>query len=152
MLGTIAPKKLWDTESQLLEALGAGSETLQNITDMFAPLMKHFHIFFFWEQEKTDCGYTWDYVCEHTHTPFFIPATWADPVLDRGGELGGSDPGQHGEIGDRGEPCDDVQVRRSVGRIQGCRGGVDEICPRGTGCHPAEVVSGPGEIEGAEIP
>jgi len=68
MLGTVAPRKLWDTESQLLEALGAGSETLQNITDMFAPLMKHFHIFFFWEQEKTDCGYTWDYVCEHTHT------------------------------------------------------------------------------------
>lgn len=90
------------------------------------------------------------YVNTHT-TPLLYLPTWADPVLDRGRELGGSDPGQHGEIGDRGEPCDDVQVRRSVGRIQGRRGGVDEICPRGTGCHPAEVVPGPGEIAGAEI-
>jgi len=31
------------------------------------------------------------------------------------------------------------------------RGGADEIYPRSTGCHPAELVSGQGEVEGAEI-
>lgn len=62
MVKTILPKRVFDTDSQLLNALQAGSETLQNITDQFAPLMKQFHIFFFWEQEKTDLGYSRDYV------------------------------------------------------------------------------------------
>jgi len=62
MISALAPKKVWDTDSQLLNALQEGSETLQNITDQFAPLMKQFHIYFFWEQEKTDLGYTRDYV------------------------------------------------------------------------------------------
>lgn len=62
MIKTLAPRKLVDTDSQLLAALEKGSETLQNITDQFAPLMKKFHIFFFWEQHKTDLGYTKDYV------------------------------------------------------------------------------------------
>lgn len=56
------PKKILDTNDQLLNALRAGSETLQNITDQFAPLMKNLRVFFFWEQEKTDLGYTRDYV------------------------------------------------------------------------------------------
>ena len=29
---------------------------------MFTPLMKNFHIFCFWEQEKTNLGFTQDYV------------------------------------------------------------------------------------------
>lgn len=40
-------------KSSLVNALRRESETLQNITDYFVPLMKHFNIFFFWEQEKT---------------------------------------------------------------------------------------------------
>lgn len=36
-------------DSQLLSAV-ENSETLQAITDQFAPLMKQFHIFFFWEE------------------------------------------------------------------------------------------------------
>ena len=35
---------------------------MKDITDMFAPLMKRFRIFFFWEQEKTNLGTTMDYV------------------------------------------------------------------------------------------
>ena len=62
MLSSVTPKKVVDSDSQLLGALREGSETLQNITDQFAPLMKHFRIFFFWEGEKTDLGYTFDYV------------------------------------------------------------------------------------------
>jgi len=62
MIKTLAPRKIVDTDNQLLAALEKGSETLQNITDQFAPLMKQFHIFFFWEQHKTDLGYTKDYV------------------------------------------------------------------------------------------
>ncbi len=62
MLSALVPKKVWDTDSQLLNALQEGSETLQAITDQFAPLMKQFRIFFFWEQERTDLGYTKGYV------------------------------------------------------------------------------------------
>lgn len=50
------------TEGQLLNAMQEGSEVLQNITDMFVPLMKDFHIYFFREQEKTYIGVTQDYV------------------------------------------------------------------------------------------
>ena len=62
MIGALIPSKLVDTDGQLLNALEEGSEVLQNITDMFVPLMKRFHIFFFWEQEKTNMGTTQDYV------------------------------------------------------------------------------------------
>ena len=62
MIGALVPSKIVDTEGQLLDALQEGSEVLQNITDLFVPLMKDFRIFFFWEQEKTDMGLTQDYV------------------------------------------------------------------------------------------
>ena len=62
MLDSLVPSKIWDTNGQLLEALKVGSETLQNITDQFVPLMKKFRIYFFWEQEKTDMKTTRDYV------------------------------------------------------------------------------------------
>ena len=63
MIGALAPSKVLDTDGQLVDALKEGSETLQNITDMFVPLMKYFRIYFFWEQEKTDFGTTQDYAC-----------------------------------------------------------------------------------------
>ena len=62
MVDALVPSKVCDTEGQLLDALREGSEVLQNITDMFVPLMKQFRIYFFWEQEKTDLGYKKDYV------------------------------------------------------------------------------------------
>jgi hypothetical protein len=64
MISVLTPSKVVDTEGQLLEALEEGSEVLQNITDMFVPLMKNFRIFFFWEQEKTNIGTKYEYVCE----------------------------------------------------------------------------------------
>lgn len=76
MLSALAPRSMVDTDSQLLNALQAGSETLQNVTDQFAPLMKNFRIYFFWEQEKSDLGYTRAYVrldylfsLPHAHPP-----------------------------------------------------------------------------------
>jgi len=42
MISAFAPSKVVDTEGQLFEALVEGSEVLQNITDMFVPLMKNF--------------------------------------------------------------------------------------------------------------
>lgn len=97
MLSAVAPKKAIDTDSQLLDALQTGSETLQNITDQFAPLMKNFHIYFFWEQEKTNLGYTRDYVSQlllafqslphHSTNLSFpmskvVPESSAAPILD----------------------------------------------------------------------
>lgn len=60
------PKATAQFESSLLKALEEDSETLQNITDQFAPLMCNFRIFFFWEQEKTDLKYTKDYIVDET--------------------------------------------------------------------------------------
>ena len=64
MVDALMPSKIWDTDGQLLDALQEGSETLQNVTDMFVPLMKNFRIYFFWEQEKTDFGTQKSYVCD----------------------------------------------------------------------------------------
>jgi protein SERAC1 len=62
-----------DFESGLLTALEEESETFQNITDQFAPLMSNFRIFFFWVQEKTDLKYTRDYIVDEAS---------AAPMLD----------------------------------------------------------------------
>ncbi|KAI1179612.1 hypothetical protein F4777DRAFT_533292 [Nemania sp. FL0916] len=58
------PRRFGRVERGLVKALEEESETLQNITDYFTPLMKDFHIHFFWEQQKTDLKYTKDYVVE----------------------------------------------------------------------------------------
>ncbi|KAL9039838.1 MAG: hypothetical protein Q9180_002293 [Flavoplaca navasiana] len=73
VIDAMVPSKVLDSDGKLLEALQQGSETLQNITDMFAPLMKNFRIYFFWEQEKTDLGITFKYVVEEYS---------AAPILD----------------------------------------------------------------------
>jgi hypothetical protein len=63
MINALTPSKVVDTDGQLVDALLEGSEVLQNITDMFVPLMKNFRVYFFWEQEKTNLGATLAYVC-----------------------------------------------------------------------------------------
>lgn len=60
-------------ESSLVNALEEDSETLQNITDQFAPLMTNFRIFFFWEQEKTNLKYAKEYIVDEAS---------AAPILD----------------------------------------------------------------------
>jgi hypothetical protein len=67
------PAKAVQFESSLVNALEEDSETLQNITDQFAPLMANFRIFFFWEQEKTDLKYTKEYIVDEAS---------AAPILD----------------------------------------------------------------------
>ena len=66
MVAAVTPSKLVDTDGQLVDALQEGSETLQNINDLFAPLMKKFRIYFFWEQLKTDLGVSMDYVVDES--------------------------------------------------------------------------------------
>ena len=63
LVSAVVPKKVSDTHGQLLNALKEDSETLQNITDQFAPLMKRFHKYVFWEQEKNRLPHTNAYVC-----------------------------------------------------------------------------------------
>ena len=43
-------------------AIAHNSETLQNITDQFAPLAKNFHLYFFWEGVRTQYGPINEYV------------------------------------------------------------------------------------------
>ena len=73
LVATAVPKKTLETDKGLLRALEQDSEVLQEITDNFAPLMRRFHMFFFWEQERTDLKYTKDYIVEETS---------AAPILD----------------------------------------------------------------------
>ena len=79
MIKAAAPSKLISTEGGLLDALQENSEILQNINDMFAPLMRDFHIHFFWEEEKTDLGFAKDYV---------VSDISAAPILDDTGRAG----------------------------------------------------------------
>jgi protein SERAC1 len=67
------PKKILETDSSLLNALEEGSEILQNITDQFASLMPRFHVFFFWEQQRTSLPYSKAYIVDETS---------AAPILD----------------------------------------------------------------------
>jgi protein SERAC1 len=67
------PKRAVQIESSLVNALEEESETLQNITDQFAPLMANFRVFFFWEQEKTDLKYAKEYIVDEAS---------AAPILD----------------------------------------------------------------------
>ncbi|PVH94680.1 ribonuclease-like protein p/mrp subunit [Periconia macrospinosa] len=73
VIDALTPSRVLDSNGQLLDALSEGSETLQNITDMFVPLMKNFRVYFFWEQEKTDMGTGLDYIVEESS---------AAPILD----------------------------------------------------------------------
>jgi hypothetical protein len=65
-LACLAPSRGLQIESALLQALKTESETLQNITDQFVPLMSRFRIVFYWETQKTDLGYTKDYIVDQT--------------------------------------------------------------------------------------
>ncbi|KAL9013887.1 MAG: hypothetical protein Q9173_001434 [Seirophora scorigena] len=70
IVDVMVPSKAFDTDGQLLEALQEGFEILQNVTDMFAPPMKNYRIYFFREQQKTDFGTTHKYVVkEHSAAP-----------------------------------------------------------------------------------
>ena len=60
-LAVTQPERTWRSnqsqlDSELVMASQKGSETLQSITEQFAPLMKQFHIFFFWEELESDEG------------------------------------------------------------------------------------------------
>jgi hypothetical protein len=65
-LASLTPSRVLQTESALLNALEMESETLQNITDQFVPLMNRFRIVFYWETQKTDLGYTKEYIVDQT--------------------------------------------------------------------------------------
>ena len=54
LCSAVVPKKLLDSEPQLVNALRTNSETLQNIDRQFAQLVDNFHIFFFHEGKPTD--------------------------------------------------------------------------------------------------
>lgn len=60
--GAILPKKMIDTQPQLVNALKSNSETLQNIDRDFIQLTSRLHIFFFHEGKPTDLKGTLRYV------------------------------------------------------------------------------------------
>lgn len=62
-----------DAPSELQTAITTNSETLQNISDQFAPLAKQFHLYFFWEGLQTRHG---------TSTDFVVSQDSAAPIWD----------------------------------------------------------------------
>lgn len=63
-IANFAPSYTLQTETPLLKALKVESEILQEITDQFVPLMSRFRVVFYWETQKTDLGYTKDYIVD----------------------------------------------------------------------------------------
>lgn len=59
----VLPKKIVDTEPQLVEALKTNNETLQNIDRQFIQIMSRFHIYFFHEGKPTNLKGTLRFVC-----------------------------------------------------------------------------------------
>ena len=59
--------------STIERSIEKNSETLQNITDQFAPLMKQFHVYFFWETLQTPFNFS---------KSFIVSEDSAAPILD----------------------------------------------------------------------
>jgi len=69
------PRKVLDSEPGLISALSTESETLQNITEHFIPMMKRFHIHFFWEQRKTNLKAVNEYIVTSESAAPTLPDT-----------------------------------------------------------------------------
>jgi hypothetical protein len=54
---------------------GSGSEVLQEVTDQFAPLMKHFSIYNFWEHHETNFGEAKSVIVDRLSAS---PPSWSD--------------------------------------------------------------------------
>ena len=50
------PRTITEGDGEFIMALNGDPETLEMITDQFAPIMKQFCIFFFWEEVQTTFG------------------------------------------------------------------------------------------------
>ncbi|EXJ84917.1 hypothetical protein A1O3_05592 [Capronia epimyces CBS 606.96] len=61
---TAFPKKFLDSSPQLVQALQANNETLQNINRLFIEMIGRFHIYFFYESKPTDLKGTREFVVE----------------------------------------------------------------------------------------
>ena len=75
----VVPRKIAQFETNLITGLEKDCETLQNITQDFAPMMTRYHVFFFWEQLPTDVKYSMSYIVERDS---------AAPVIDGTGRCG----------------------------------------------------------------
>ncbi|EXJ85692.1 hypothetical protein A1O1_06060 [Capronia coronata CBS 617.96] len=58
------PKKFLDSSPQLVQALQANNETLQNINRLFIEIIGRFHVYFFYESKPTDLKGTREFVVE----------------------------------------------------------------------------------------
>ncbi|KAL9008964.1 MAG: hypothetical protein Q9173_005966 [Seirophora scorigena] len=62
----VLPKRVVDTQPQLIDALKTNNETLQNIDRQFAQLMTRFHIYFFHEGKPTNLKGTLRFIVDET--------------------------------------------------------------------------------------
>ncbi|KAI4210417.1 MAG: hypothetical protein LQ351_006709 [Letrouitia transgressa] len=62
----VLPKKILDTNENLIQALKTNNETLQNIDRQFSQLMSRFHIYFFHEGKPTNLKGTLRFIVDET--------------------------------------------------------------------------------------
>ncbi|KAL8858372.1 MAG: hypothetical protein Q9178_005053 [Gyalolechia marmorata] len=60
------PKKVMDSQSQLIDALKTNNETLQNIDRQFIQILSRFHIYFFHEGKPTNLKGTLKFIVDET--------------------------------------------------------------------------------------
>lgn len=98
MASILAPSPIKVSKSDLVLALEEESETLQNITDFFVPMMKNFAIFFFWEEQKTDLKFLGkDFIVPHeSAAPLYDDTERAGIAADHSGLVKFNDPTAHG--------------------------------------------------------
>lgn len=72
--GAVLPKKIMDSESQLIDALKSNNETLQNIDRQFIQIMSRYHIYFFHEGKPTDLKGSLRYVSISDTTDYRLDA------------------------------------------------------------------------------
>lgn len=74
-------------DTQLLLATEKDSETLHSITEQFAPLMKQFHIFFFWEELESGEGNRRGYIVEESSAAPLVDNTERSGIHARHSEM-----------------------------------------------------------------
>lgn len=109
-------KGILKDRSDLIAAIEKNSETLENITEQFVPLLKHFYIHNFWEELETSRAITRGYIVTHSS---------AAPAWDNTGRSGL--PATHSRMckfRDRNEPG----YKAICGFISRIKGKADQDC------------------------
>ena len=81
------PKKIIDSEPQLVDALKSNNETLQNIDRGFIQIMSRYHIYFFHEGKPTNLKGTLRFVSISSAIVVYLDILFHYRILNANGGL-----------------------------------------------------------------